>query len=277
MKIFADGGATKINWRFVEEGKIVKQLFTLGANPYNRAIESINDEWRIKLKPEVGDSHVEGVFFFGAGCAFPDKNKMIRDAIANNINTSVIEVGSDLLAAARGLCGHGRGIACILGTGSNSCYCENGEIKENVSPLGYVIGDEGSGSALGRLFLGACLKNRLTKGLKEEFLNEYNLTVSEILDNIYKKPMANKFLASFSPFILRNINNPAVYNLVYNSFKDFFNYNVMQYDYKNNTAHLTGSVAYYYQDIIRKVAEDTGVKTGVITQSPMNGLVKYYS
>lgn len=277
MILLADGGSTKVDWRLVEGTKEIKQISTKGANPFFRSREDISEEIKKVINPVLNGHTIDSVHFFGAGCASPEKNKIVRDAIADNIKTSHIEVNSDLVAAAKGLCGTKKGIACILGTGSNSCFYDGEEIVENVSPLGYVLGDEGSGAVLGRLFLGACLKNQLTKGLKEKFLKEFDLTPAAILDMVYRQPLANRFLASLSPFLVENIHDKTVYDLVYNAFKDFFVKNVMQYDYKNNDVHFTGSVAYYYKDLVRKVGTDLNIKVGIISQSPMEGLIKYYA
>lgn len=277
MILLADGGSTKVDWCLVDKGRLVKQVFTRGANPFFRTREDISEELKLSLLPEMEGFNIEKVYFFGAGCAYPEKNEIVRAAIADHIHAPVIEVGSDLLAAAKGLCGRNKGIACIIGTGSNSCFYDGAEIKENVSPLGYILGDEGSGAVLGRLFLGACLKNQLTEGLKEKFLKHFDLTPAAILEKVYKQPLPNRFLASLSPFILEHIEDETVYTLVYNAFKDFFVKNVMQYDYKNNEVHLTGSLAYHYQDVLRTVAADLNIKIGTITQLPMEGLIKYYS
>lgn len=277
MILLADGGSTKVDWCLVDKGRLVKQVFTRGANPFFRTREDISEELKLSLLPEMEGFNIEKVYFFGAGCAYPEKNEIVRAAIADHIHAPVIEVGSDLLAAAKGLCGRNKGIACIIGTGSNSCFYDGAEIKENVSPLGYILGDEGSGAVLGRLFLGACLKNQLTEGLKEKFLKHFDLTPAAILEKVYKQPLPNRFLASLSPFILEHIEDETVYTLVYNAFKDFFVKNVMQYDYKNNEVHLTGSLAYHYQDVLRTVAADLHITIGTITQLPMEGLIKYYS
>lgn len=276
MILLADGGSTKVDWRLVESGEEIKQIFTKGANPFFRTSEEISQEIKTDLLPLLGGNKIDAVYFFGAGCAFPEKNKIVETAIRDNMNAPIVEVNSDLLAAARGLCGHSKGIACILGTGSNSCFYDGNSITENVSPLGYILGDEGSGAVLGRLLVGACLKNQLTAGLKEAFLEQYKLTPAEILDKVYKQPMANRFLAGLSPFLLQHIEDRTVYLIVYKAFKDFFVKNVMQYDYKNNLVNFTGSVAYYYKNVLIAVATDLGIRVGNITSSPMDGLINYY-
>ncbi|NDW10367.1 BadF/BadG/BcrA/BcrD ATPase family protein [Dysgonomonas sp. 520] len=277
MILLADGGSTKVDWCLVDRGKLIKQVYSKGANPFFRTREDISAELSQVLASQMKDYQIDAVHFFGAGCAFPEKNEIVRAAIADNISVETITVGSDLLAAAKGLCMDQPGIACIIGTGSNSCYYDGENIVENVSPLGYILGDEGSGAVLGRLFVGACLKNQLTQGIKERFLEYTNLTPSMILDKVYREPMPNRFLASLSPFINQNIKDESVYNLVYNALKDFIVKNVMQYDYRNNKVHFTGSIAYYYKDVLNTVASDLVIKIGSIAQSPMEGLIKYYS
>lgn len=277
MILLADGGSTKVDWSLIDGEQRIKQIHTKGANPFFRTHEEISEELQATLAPQLKDYAVDTVYFYGAGCAFPEKNEIIRVAIANNINTSNIHIGSDLLAAAKSLCGHHKGIAAIIGTGSNSCFYDGQQIVNNVSPLGYILGDEGSGAVLGRLLIGACLKNQLTEGLRDQFLSQFELTPSIILDRVYKQPMPNRFLAGLSVFLSENIEDETVYNLVCNAFKDFFLKNIMQYDYLNNEVNLTGSIAFHYQDILRKVATDLNIRIGTIVKSPMEGLIKYHS
>ena len=277
MILLADGGSTKVDWRLVDGNREVKRISTKGANPFMRTREDIGEELRAVLKPALEGYRIDGVYFFGAGCVSVEKSKPLAEAITDNVDTPKLEIDSDLLAAARGLCGDNKGIACILGTGSNSCFYDGKEIREHVSSLGYVLGDEGSGSALGKLFLGSCLKGLLTKGIKERFLDEYGLTTETILEMVYSKPMANRFLASLSPFIAKNLHDKSIYDLVYRGFREFFVRNVMQYDYRNNETHFTGSIAFHYEELLRKAAAESGVRIGIITQSPMEGLIKYYA
>lgn len=277
MILLADGGSTKTDWRLASNGMQVTQIFTKGMNPLFRSGEDICNEIKEYVTPCVRGYNIRSVRFFGAGCASPELNKIVADAIAKNFDTQQITVDSDLLAAARGLCGKDKGVACILGTGSNSCYYDGENIKEQVSPLGYILGDEGSGAVLGKLFIGACLKNQLTKGVKERFFEETNLTPAEIIDKVYRQPMPNRFLAGLSPFLAKNLNDESIYRLVYSSFRDFFIKNVMQYDYPNNEAHFIGSVAYHYSHVLKHVAADLGITIGKIEQSPMEGLIQYYT
>lgn len=276
MILLADGGSTKVDWRLIDQSRQVKEILTGGMNPFLRAEEEISREINEKVYSELHSYGIDKIFFYGAGCAFDDKNEMVRRAIAKHFPNASIEINSDLLAAARGLCGRHAGIACIMGTGSNSCYYDGTNIVSNVSPLGYILGDEGSGAMLGRVFLSACLKNQLTFGLKDKLLEEFNLTIADILDKVYKQPMPNKFLAGFAPFILAQVDDASVYNLVYNAFKKFFVRNVMQYPYKENQVHLTGSVSFHFQSILRDVAKSLDINIGTINASPMEGLIKYH-
>lgn len=277
MILLADGGSTSVEWSLIEKGEVIKQVFTKGANPFFRTTEDIRNELQEFLVPQLDENKVDAIYFFGAGCATPEKNDIIRQAISNNFDTTTIEVGSDLLAAARGLCKDQPGIACIIGTGSNSCFYDGKDIVSNVSPLGYILGDEGSGAVLGKLLVGAALKNQLTPGLKEKFLEQFSLTPALILEKVYRKPLANRFLAGLSIFLHENIEDPTIYQLVQGAFKEFFIKNVMQYDYKNHSVHFTGSVAYYYREVLKNTAKDLGIHIGVIEQSPMKGLIDYYN
>ncbi len=277
MILLADGGSTKVDWCLVDRGVLIKRIFTKGANPFFRTKEDISGELNLMLVPELKNYPIEAVYFYGAGCAFPEKNEIIRAAIAENFDTDIIEIGSDLFGAAIGLCGGRAGIACILGTGSNSCFYDGKQIVENVSPLGFILGDEGSGAVLGKLFIGACLKNQLSNGIKEKFFDFIKLDAPQILDKVYKQPMPNRFLASIAPFIKENIQDKTVHNLVYNAFSDFFRKNVMQYDFSNHKVYFTGSVAYHFKDVLFEVARDLKIEIGAIEQSPMDGLIHHYS
>ncbi len=278
MILIADSGSTKTDWCMVEHGQLVRQLFTKGTNPFFQSEEEISHEIASALLPQLDTTALKSVYFYGAGCGFPDKIATVHRAISKHLAVQDdIEVSTDMLAAARGLCGHEAGIACIMGTGSNSCFYDGEKITSNVSPLGFILGDEGSGSVLGKLLVGDLLKNQMTDELKEKFLERFKLTPPEIIDHVYRQPFPNRFLASLSPFLAENIGEPSVHALVLNSFKAFLKRNVMQYDYRRYPAHFIGSVAYYYQEILLEAADEMGVKVGTVLQSPMKGLIQYHT
>ena len=201
----------------------------------------------------------------------------MKHAISQIFPVKDIEAFSDLVAAAHALCGHQSGIACILGTGSNSCEWDGKKITNQVSPLGFILGDEGSGGSLGKLLVSDALKNQLAKGLKEKFLSQFDLTTAEIIDRVYRKPFPSRFLAGLTPFLLENIDDKSICRIVEKGFSDFFERNVMQYDYRKNKVNFTGSIAWYYQAVLKTVAERKEIEIGKIEQSPMAGLIEYYN
>jgi len=278
MILIADCGSTKIDWCLIENSKVINQVFTCGMNAVMLTEEEMADRIAAELMPELGVQPVDAVYFYGAGCISPEVCANVANAIRKSIPAPVIEVHTDLLAAARALCGHAPGIACIMGTGSNSCYYDGVNICDNVSPLGYILGDEGSGAVLGKLLLGDVLKNQLPKELCDKFLAEYDLDRLTIIRRVYKEPQANRFLASVTPFLIKNIGEPAIHNLVLNSFKSFFIRNVAQYDnYKKLKVNFIGSIAYYYRDILAEAADSVGCTIGTIIKSPMEGLIRFHS
>ena len=279
MILIADCGSTKIDWCLIENGKVAKQVFTSGINALLMSEEQIRQTIADELVPEIKGYEIGSVYYYGAGCLFDDICANVRRAIAANIpSAKTIEVDTDLLAAARALCGKNPGIACIMGTGSNSCYYDGVRIVDNVSPLGYILGDEGSGAVLGKLLVGDVLKNQLPAALCEKFLKKYDLDRQKIIEGVYKKPAANRFLASLSPFLIENIEEPAVHRLVLNAFKAFFVRNIENYEgYKTMPVSFVGSVAYYYRDVLGEAANSLGIKIGTVIKSPMEGLIKYHS
>ena len=277
MILIADSGSTKTDWCLIDKNKVVLRVQTKGMNPYFQSEEEIIEEITSTLSPQLPNKPLSALYFYGAGCAF-DKIAVMRHALSQSLCVEgEIEVNSDMLGTARALCGREAGIACILGTGSNSCYYNGETIVANVSPLGFILGDEGSGAVLGKLFIGSLLKNQLTEGLKEAFLSEYNLTPAEIIDRVYRKPFPNRFLATFSPFIAKHMEDSSIQALVKEAFSAFFRRNVMQYDYRLCKVHFCGSIAHFYRDLLIEVANELQLNIGTIAQTPMDGLVAYHS
>lgn len=280
MKLIADSGSTKVEWCLTDGDKVVRQLFTSGFNALMLTEEEISQYLDDELVSQLGDirSEVTEVYFYGAGCVDEDVCRTMRRALRNNLPSAVvIEANSDLLGAARALFGHQEGIACILGTGANSGYYNGREIKDHVSPLGYILGDEGSGAVLGRHLIGDVLKHQLPRELCERFLDEYNLESGSILRRVYKEPMPNRFLASVTPFLLKNIEEPAIHRLVLNEFKSFFVRNVAQYDrYRQLPVSFVGSIAYLYRPVLQEAADALDAKILKVLKAPMEGLVVYH-
>lgn len=278
MKLIADCGSTKIDWCVLDGTTTVKQVFTCGMNAIMLTEEEMAQRIRQELYPEISDFKIDEVYFYGAGCISPDVCANVANAIRASVPAQIIEVHTDLLAAARALCGHNPGIACIMGTGSNSCYYDGEKIVDNVSPLGYILGDEGSGAVLGKLLVGDVLKNQLPAELGEKFLKQYELDRMTIIRRVYKEPGGNRFLASVTPFLIQNIEEPAIHRLVLNSFKSFFVRNIANYDnYRQLPVNFVGSIAYYYQDVLREAADAMDCHVGTIIKSPMEGLIKFHT
>ena len=277
MMLIADSGSTKTDWCVILDNTPIKRIGTKGLNPFFQSEEEIQQELTHSLLPQLPEGTIDSVYFYGAGCT-PEKAPTLRRAIADSLPVvGNIKAYSDMLAAARGLCGREAGITCILGTGSNSCFYDGKEIVNHISPLGFILGDEGSGAVLSKLLVGDILKNQLSPAIKEVFLKQFDLTVPEIIDRVYRQPFPNRFLASLSPFIAQHLEEPGIRQLVLGSFIAFLRRNVMQYDYTQYPAHFIGSVAHCYKEILQEAAQETGIRIGKILQSPMEGLIQYHS
>ena len=273
--LIADSGSTKTDWCIVDESGAFSTIRVKGMNPYFQDEEEISSEIEKKLLPAVGDNVIDTVYFYGAGCIF-DKVKVVENAIKKHITAKRIFVESDLLGVARAVCGKTEGIACILGTGSNSCLYDGDKIVSNISPLGFILGDEGSGAVLGKLLVGDLLKGILPEWLKSLFLEQYGLTPAYIIDKVYRQPFPNRFLAGFAPFLAEHLDEPSIYRLVADSFYAFIYRNVKQYHRDDCEVSFVGSIAYFFRDILSAVASDTGIVLGKIVQNPMDGLLQYH-
>ena len=277
MILLADSGSTKTDWGLVENGKLVKRLRTSGMNPFQMSEEAITEEIKTHLVPELPGTVLDEVHFYGAGCT-KEKQPIVERALRANLTINgECEVASDMLGAARGICGHKPGIACILGTGSNSCSYDGKNLVKNVSPLGFILGDEGSGAVLGKLLVGDVLKNQMPEAITKRFLEKYKLTSAEIIDRVYRQPKPNTFLASFVPFLEENIDEPKIYNLVKESFRSFLRRNVMQYDgWQTLPIGFNGSIVKIYKKPLLEALEEEGMHLGRIIQAPMEAMVEYH-
>jgi N-acetylglucosamine kinase-like BadF-type ATPase len=273
MKLIADSGSTKTAWAVVENPMHV--IKTDGINPIFMDSDAIENTLRNQLLPHLSQTITE-VYFYGAGCANEEKNNVVKRAIQRVFGDIKIEIASDLLGAARGLCGHQDGIACILGTGSNSCLYKNGNISWNVPALGFILGDEGSGAVLGKLLMGNLFKNQLPDVVKTDFEQTYGLSMMDVIEKVYRQPLPNRFLASFGPFISKHIAVPQVYNMVYDALESFIVRNIKQYPYQELPVNFTGSIAFYFADILHDLASKHLFSIGCIQKDPLQGLVEFH-
>lgn len=276
MILIADSGATKTDWCFGEDKENAEIIQTQGINPFHQSTEHIDKVLREELLLQLGNTaSISHIHFYGAGCT-PEKSLIVKEALQALFTQAEIQVESDLLGAARSLCGREHGIACIIGTGSNSCEYDGEKITANVSPLGYILGDEGSGAALGKRLVGDCLKHQLPEHICRTFLEEMKLTPAEIIDKVYRQPQANRFLASLTPFLSRHREEAEIHDLLVNCFADFFQRNVMQYNYQHAEVHFTGSIAWYFQEEVKEAAEKLNIQTGKFIKNPIHGLINYH-
>jgi N-acetylglucosamine kinase-like BadF-type ATPase len=275
-RLIADSGATKTDWCLIKGNEILKHYSGKGISPVFQTEDQISNEIHNNVFPEFKEWNISKIHFYGSGCT-AENIPIVKNAIFKIFPIETIEVYSDLIAAAHSLCGHKPGIACILGTGSNSCEWDGNRIINQISPLGFILGDEGSGAYIGKKLIGDALKNQLTPGLKELLLDEYELTPSIIIDKVYRQPFPSRFLASLSPFISKHLDDESIRQIVINSFNDFFKRNIMQYNFSEKSVNFVGSIAWYYSDILKETAQLNGIITGKILKSPMIGLIEYYS
>ncbi len=279
MILIAESGSSKTDWRMIAPNGSVSQVKTIGLNPYYQTTDSIIEELQKNLLPSLNNQVVSEVFYYGTGVTNDEKADIIRLAF-KAIFTEVksIEVHSDMLAAARALCGHTAGIACILGTGSNSCFYDGNDITFQVPPLGFWLGDEGSGGYLGKQLVLSYLHKEMPQDIREKFEKRFGVKDRlEVLENAYQKPFPNRYFASFSKFIFDNRNNQFTFKLVTDAFGLFFEKYLLKYpDYQQHKVHFTGSVAFYYSDILRRVAIEKGFSIGIIMESPIAGLTLYH-
>ncbi len=277
MKLIADGGSTKTDWRLLHEGREFKQLQSTGFNPYLVTSEQIEEILWKELQPFIDNKAVTEVYYYGAGCSTPSKNMVIERAFENVFPQASFFIDHDLLGAARSVCGSSEGIACILGTGSNSCYYDGKTVVDHIFSLGYFFGDEGSGAYMGKQLLSAYLHNELPAELASAFRSEHMLSNENILDAVYNKPAPSRFLASFSKFISDNREHPYINNLIHENFRSFYKYQVICYPrHKEIPVSFVGSVAYHYQDILIETGKEFEITAGKIIQAPIDGLVEFH-
>jgi glucosamine kinase len=276
MILLADSGSSKIDWRLLKKDGTIGQANGPGFNPYYQPIADLKKSINEILLPQVTET-VTSIFYYGTGVSSVKNQLAIKSAFLEYFPESKIEIEWDLLAAARALCGHEPGIACILGTGSNSCLYDGSKITGNVANLGWILADEGSGAVIGKRFLIDYLRKKMPAELAEQFKARFPLSREEFLEKIYQQEKPSTFLATFSKFIFQHLKDPYCYKLIYSSFEEFYENNVMEYpDYKNLKVHFTGSVGFYFSDVLRQVANDKGITVKNILEGPIAGLTLYH-
>ncbi len=276
MILIADSGGSKIDWRILQADGTIAQATGPGFNPYYQPPSDLKATIVENLLPKVSEP-VTKIFFYGAGVSSTENQEIIRRILREYFGDAYVEISQDLLGAARALCGHEPGIACILGTGSNSCFYDGRAIKMNVPSLGWILGDEGSGADIGKRLVRNYIRNEMPPKLADQLKARFALNREEILSKIYQQEKASAFLGGFSKFIFQHLKEPYCYNLVYAGFEEFCRKNIMQYEgYKENRVHFTGSVAFYFSDVLRQVANDLGITLKNISETPIAGLTLFH-
>ena len=288
MILIADSGSTKTDWILVASDGTQAELHTDGINPARDARDIIynvlyhdlltqipSDISREDLSRSGCQGSEEAVYFYGAGCIEPF-SQTVRSVLKDLFPCCKVEVESDLLGAARALCGHEPGIACILGTGSNSCLYNGRDIIMHTPPLGYILGDEGSGSFLGKVLVNGLFKGVLPDELKQVFCNKYDMELPGIIEHVYRQPSANRFLASLVPFIVEHRNHPSIHDLLVDAFRQFLVRNVAIYGHKEMPIHCVGGIAYQFADELSEAAASEGMQMGRIMLRPIQSIVKYH-
>jgi glucosamine kinase len=277
MLLIADSGSTKTTWTLLENQLEKATVQTLGLNPYFTSSESVEAILLADLVPILPVDFIREIHFYGAGCSTENNNSMLRDAMRLFFRKAAISVYHDILGAARALLGREEGIACILGTGCNACYYDGQDVYSRVPSLGYLFGDEGAGSNLGKTLMEKYLKDKLPAEIRREFDDEYRLTLEDILNALYNRPFPNRFLASFSEFIAPRQSHPFFYDMVKRSFQAFFDEQVGKYPgHEKLPVGFVGSIAWHYRDILLETAAENNLNVGIILKSPMDGLVRFH-
>jgi N-acetylglucosamine kinase-like BadF-type ATPase len=277
MILIADSGSTKTDWRLIDEHKRIHQFGTQGLNPYFQGAEQITSILQKELTPALPKLSDTEIFFYGAGCGASKGKEIVREALRICFPDATIHVEADLLGAARSLCGTQAGLAAILGTGANTCYFDGTNIIENRPALGFILGDEGSGAHIGKTLVKNILEGNFSEGISKRFFDRFETSREQILDSVYRQPLPNRYLAAFSKFAYQNLKDESVYEMVVDCFTQFFDRQICKYsNHKELPLHLTGSVAFYYSNIIRGIALRKNVNMGTITETPIAGLTLFH-
>ena len=285
ITLIVDSGSTKTSWCFAflpdtKSADGARTVTTEGLNPAVMSAEEVEEKIAKALNHclqslSISAADVDNVFFYGAGC-IAGRAGVVSESISSILVDAKIYVADDLLGAARALCGHKAGIACILGTGSNSCLYDGKNIVAHTPALGYVLGDEGSGAVLGRKFLNAVLKQTLPENIRKRFLQESGLDMAEVINRVYRSPAPNRFLASMSEYIHGYLDEKEVSDIVIDNFEDFIRNNLLAYGDEFRTINVVGSIAYHYKEQLTEAASRNGFQIGKIIKSPIEGLIEYH-
>lgn len=278
MIAIVDGGSTKCDWVILDKfGKVFLKTETIGFNPNIIDSEMIVPEIEKNSNLLTIKDSLQKVFFYGSGCGVPENVALVENEFQKVFKNAEVTVKEDLTAAAYAAYNGKPAIVCILGTGSNSCYFDGEKIKRELPSLGFLIGDEGSGSAIGKHLLRRFFMKKLPSDLQNDFIEKYHLTIEDAIKNMYHNPRANAYLADFNKFVVERKSHPYFQNMVFDEMKNFLDYQVLPYEEaKDAEINFIGSIAFYYEDILRAAAAELNLNVGCIVQKPIESLVDYH-
>lgn len=276
IKLIADSGSTKTEWCLLKNTK--ETLFTTeGMSPYFVNASQIEEIIQRGVIPIIKRNKVNEIFFYGTGCKNPVHKRMFTGIFQKSFPASRVVIDNDLSGAAKALCGDEKGIACILGTGSNSCYYNGRRIVKNSPGLGFILGDEGSGTYLGKKVIQHYLYNIFDEDLRAKFDAKFVTTDTEIIESVYKKPLPNRYLASFATFLAENRGHYMIENIIEDGINDFFYTHVISYkESPKLPVHFTGGVAYGFREVVKQLCLNYDLRPGTFLKSPMEGLITYH-
>lgn len=274
--LIADSGSTKTEWCLIQDNK-KKRVHTQGLSPYFLNEEEISAILLKELMPKMKTATPTAIYFYGTGCSNPANAAIVKKAIKQHFKSAKISVDHDLMGAAKALCGDEKGVACILGTGSNSCYYNGKKIVKNSPGLGYVLGDEGSGAYLGKKVIQYFLYNTFDEDLMERFKAKFNTNAVEILEAVYKQPLPNRYLASYAIFLAENRGHYMIENIIEDGLNDFFFNHIYKYrESWTMPIHFIGGIAYGFKDVLKDLCSSYELQLGKVLKNPMDGLIKYH-
>ena len=278
MIAIVDGGSTKCDWVILENsGKISQKTESIGFNPNIINADLIPQE--IEKNPHLFliKNQLDYIYFYGSGCGTVENALLVETQLQKVFPYAKVTVKEDLTAAAYAAYNGKPAIVCILGTGSNSCYFDGESIRRDLPSLGFLIGDEGSGSALGKHLVRRFFMKKLPQDLHQEFVETYHLTIEDAIKNMYHNPRANAYLAEFNKFVVQRKQHPYFQNMVFDEMKNFFEYQVLPYEEAREAEiNFIGSIAYYYEDILRTATAELNLTVGHIVQKPIESLVEFH-
>ena len=275
--LIADSGSTKTDWVLIDQN-YRSEFKTIGYNPYFISAESIYNSLSKELGYYFEPKKIKKIFFYGAGCSNSENIAIVDNAMSKYFSSAELFIGHDMLAAARALLKNERGFACILGTGSNSCIYNGKQIEKNIDSLGYLLGDEGSGSNIGKKIVRDYLRGYLPTELLYKFQEKYNTSSSGIFNTLYNEPLPNRFLAGFCHFAHENKDHEHIQNIIRESFNDFFKNLVSKYpEHSKYKFNCIGSVGFIFSGILNEMVSYYNMECGKIIRSPIDDLVEYHS